>query len=469
MSAVSAVVLLVLAGVNSGWESMEGRVISGHPESRLQAVAKPVVPEPDAAAAEPQQQTEPHQETGPKQQTVFQNPQEFDLRGLQQGFGQGATTQPAPRSQGPLREFANNLGEATRQSLNDLGDGARGIYDGAAEGLNSTVDALGDVGRNTVNAGNPDYFAGRRAASEARSVPPPDWTGNQNPAPPITQQPRQLEPTQFEADLFDNSLPSSQTAQANNSGTSQTGGQIATSFADEDEQNRYPGQGFAGQGAPAQNAPNQNAAGQGYPGNAFGGDPGYRRSQLSPVNQNQYPSNQQSGAGYPAYNSNQNFGPTVAQQPNATQQPWPNPSQRGPAPLLAPPLNAPAQTAANSYPQNTSSASNWPAPSQQQSSPPYQQPQQQPITQTAGVGGAGQTWTNLQEIGTAPAGNQTPATPASQQEARANAPSSPDAWLFAFLIASWAITIYVGMTYLDIRNKYRAVLRRNPGTYNIAA
>ena len=457
------------------------RVANGRVESRLQRVEKPVVsdwPAPSVAVSP----------TQPQSRTAFQNPQQFNVPGFQEGFAQGANQQ-----QGPLRAFAGNLGEATRQSVNDLGQGVRGVSDGAAQGVESTVDALGNVGRNTANAGNPAYFDGRRQAAQSRdgqstlgqsgTVPPPAWSGGQ----PNSAFAPQAAGRQPEPDLFDNDLPRSPAQQQFDRDVRPANGQIATSFADEQDQFAAQQQEWARRDRQSQLAPVGQTQGQSQP-----PAPYPNQSQQGFSSQQQPQPQGQGYGGQQGYSQAPPAGGYQAQ--GAARPPFTATSQQTPPPLLtAPQLNttqtqqgpgfgAPTQQPGAGYqpplgygqPPATT-ASNWPDPRLQQQQgavrpTQFQQPpapQQAAPMQTAGIGGA-QAWAGLNDLGTPPAGvnsTQQPSSTTLQQSANA----ANNSWLYAvWMLASWAITVYVGMTYLDTRNKYRSVLRRGPVSYGPA-
>ncbi|TWT42711.1 hypothetical protein [Botrimarina hoheduenensis] len=429
--------------------------IAGHPESHLQTVAKPVIDEASGDSV-------PWPE--PKRQTVYQNPSQFNVQGLQQGFGQ-ATPQ-----QGPLREFGNNLSEATRQSLSDLGQGTQGFFEGIANGVQSSAESLGNVGRNTINAGNPDYFRQRQAAEMAQRAtpPPPSWDGTSANAPRSSLPP----------DPFDNNLP----PQQNQSGYSYqypnpsasggtTSGNIAQSFAGEptltngtfDRPSRLEAVSdptYYGNNA---QTPAANGYGPGYgPTNT---PPGYNNQPQNPYPGQSYPSQQTaqqqnpalqySGQQYPptnnpAYYNDQNANPLARQNSGGSL----FDNSRAGGPLLTPP---------SVIPTSASQATNWPAPQGNQNGGQNPDPAN------------GNSWANMPPIGTAAATSATDGgSPANNQQTNANVPLETTdplnrGLVYVLLIGSLALNFYVWTTYLDTRNKYRAALRRGPSSYANAA
>ena len=367
-----------------------------------------------------------------------------------------------------LTDAAQDLGRATRQTGRDLRDGTVGLFGGLRDGVTAAVEGTANAVNNTLNIGNEDYYNQRRPAA---AVPP---NGNpqsyvpfsyENPSPtelsaPPSRGPSQAPPqfggaaptpVQFTAPATPNTRPPTgqggpelaQPNPATNAGdiATQFGGNTnASNFPRNDDNPRLaPVDRFRGQtrltdsdrgftrdpsiSQPADNGMNRT------PPNDFrqppGGfnDSGFNNRDMPRSGTNNSPSMPPQQDQWDFSRADQNF----VSNPNNT-----------------PPLSTPQFGAAPSRPQ--------------------QQFAQRPPLQSAG----GQAPPQSTDVNAWAGGAAVPSTTSTSQQmqstdAEQDPPNPLEDWtLGVLLLASVAGNLYVVTGYLDVRNKYRAALRRLP-------
>ncbi|MGL4514009.1 MAG: hypothetical protein ACRCT8_13040 [Lacipirellulaceae bacterium] len=410
------------------------RIAAEADSATRQEVAKPVVPDwlaPRATSGPP----------GPQPRTAFQNPQNFD--GLTRGFEQAFAQQPqAPAGSvdplKPLADGAKDLAQATGQSLQDLGEGARdmvsGVFNGARQTAEGAVDAVGNVATNTANVGNDPYFAQRNAPA------PPQ----QSTITPLQYQDQQRRPET----LYPGLVPTAQsTAGQQQSAANQQGYQPLQSLAQPNTQGVTAGR--------ASGYYRDGATGREFYYNAETNQSQWVQEPLSDPNiaTNFAEAARMTPVQRPT---------TVADTRTAAAGTTGNPFGDWPWPGSTPPATQPTQT---NYPAAPAATNTWP-----NSTSPAAQPQ----PNTVPLAGAGVLNGNGQNYGSNP-GNDTNGW-GGQNGAGNNAidsqrePPLGDRLLWGVLmVGSLAFSLFVGSNYLDIRNKYRAALRRGPSVYQQAA
>ena len=380
-------------------------------------VAKPVIPEwPDAAAA-----------STAEKRTAFQNPDPLNLRGLQQGFEDATRplTDAGREASQWTNEQAQRLGDNTRnfidQSATNLQRGTEQTLRGAGEALDrlnptntqSYASPYGD--RPNYGGTAPTYPNDTRVAPpQPTSVPPNGYATPTQATDPLGRsvQPGATNNGGYNNGYSDNSRLRGPTLAPPPSGIA--GDRLATSFADETPD-------FA----PRDSRDLEPVRRQSY-------DPTLdsRRSQqgdwqaLGP-----FPNDNRGVDPYP---------PSTGRRDNFA-------SSDDAFPSLAPPATTP---------------SNYGAP---------------PVgtTPTTGTNFAS-TQQSANATGWGDNASQNGAAGGVQQAGFANAPATNDRngefWSSALLVILGAATAFTWIAYLDVRNKYRSVLRNMPGnSYSAAA
>lgn len=329
-----------------------------------------------------------------------------------------------------FEKAGQDIGQATSQSVHDLGHGvqnaAQGALDGTRKFLSATGETLGDVADNTINIGNDEYWqqkqreeAATAAAAQNRGVvPPASYTT------PINANNSQI-PTNngYNNSGYNNSgyntPPNNYAAQSQTIPSvprADTG--IATNFGNSNNNNRF-----------------------------------MHESQMQTI---QGQNNGQTPPLQPANNSfqgNNGNGPYARQGNN--QGGFTNPN----APLLTPPNN-------NQFNNNT----NWP--NQPVTTISNRQPAQDNSQQFNNRNQAATSTTTVAATnsntpgGTDGWGDGTVTRPITQANVVTPNNKNPlaDATLLVVLVVSLAGNMYGWTTCLELRNKYRASLRRQPGS-----
>ena len=357
-----------------------------------------------------------------KRQTVYQNPQNLNTNALNQGFQEGSR---------PLQDAARDIGQWGSTTAKDLGQGTHSALQGAFNGVSDTLtasgQAIGNAVENTINIGDERYYQQRQQGA-ANTVQPPQPIASQF-STPLTQP----------------------AGQAQAPGIAQTSGQTGPAFA-------APG--------PA----TDQFAQQGNGGTVTNSSPPPIATQFSAPDLST-----QHSAAFSSTNPTEAFAqgrPSRLEPIRPISQPQQfaaQPQQPQPAPNYQQPQNQQLYTSFSAPPT---------AQTAQQPQQQYYQPPSQPI--------AGQAGQPTQPMTVAQQGQQqNQVTPAlqnwdpnavkfaqnnEQQETPVQAGiDSKLVTLGLGLVCSLALNLFVGTSYLDVRNKYRSALRRSPRDFRTVA
>lgn len=431
------------------------RMMAGSTAQR-RTVAKPVVPDwPDAAAASADAAA-PATE-GPEERTAYQNPDPLNLRGLQRG----------------VEDATRPLTDAGREVSQWAGDQTRRLGDNLRRGAENTLRGTGEALENLATGG------ANRTAPAYGNRPNPGYANNPQVAPP--------QPSAGTAP------PYNTTAQANGSGQYNNGGQFGSA-----PQYNGTSPSYGSGTAQATNDPLQRGAvdNRGFAGD-FAQNPNLRGPALPPDPNTGYRQDQSGirGDGL-ATNFSDDDEPFVAQNRRM------EPVRRSYDPTLD--SRRTAQQDWNSG-FNTSSGESNDFANDGFASDPGGFPDMQPAN-----GSANSDWYNNQTTrgqspgadfanttpppayggadtggfasdNTRPAnatawGDNPAATTGGVQQAGYNGQAAPpgdrsgEFWSSALLVILGAATAFTWIAYLDVRNKYRSVLRNMPGSgYSAAA
>ncbi len=327
-----------------------------------------------------------------------------------------------------FEQAGQDIGQATSQSVHDLGhgvqDAAQGALDGTRDFLSATGKTLGDVADNTINIGNEEYWQRKQqedaAARNNGVVPPTSFNAPMNANNASVQPSSGYNNSGYNNSGF-NTQPNNYAAQPQtNPSVPRVDNGIATNFSNSNNNNRFMHESRMQtvQGQNNQQAPPLQPANTSYQGN--------------------------NGNGQYAMQGNN---PSGFANPNA--------------PLLTPPSN-------NQFNSNP----NWP--DQQVSTVSNRQPTQgnnqqfnnriQPATTTTTVAATNSNTPGGTDGWVERSNNSDVSRLADQQTNKGPDPLA-NMGMLVVLAASLAGNIYGWTTCLDLRNKYRASLRRQPGSY----
>ena len=324
-----------------------------------------------------------------------------------------------------FEQAGQDIGQATSQSVHDLGHGvqnaAQGALDGTRDFLSATGKTLGDVADNTINIGNEEYWQRKQQeeAAAARSggvVPPTSFNA------PMNANNASVEPSSgYNNSGYNNSgfntQPNNYAAQSQtNPSVPRVDNGIATNFSNSNNNNRFMHESRMQtvQGQNNQQAPPLQPANTSYQGN--------------------------NGNGQYAMQGNNPGG-------------FANPN----APLLTPPGNNQFNNNPNWLDQQVSTVSNrQPTQGNNQQFNNRSQPATTTMNVNSNTPGGTDGWSD--GTATRPISEAKVVTPNNKNPLA-------DATLLVVLVVSLAGNMYGWTTCLELRNKYRASLRRQPGSY----
>ena len=399
------------------------------------------------------------EEEGPQRRTVYQNPQVINPNAFNRGFQQGSQTPLLDAT----RDAAQDVGRWGSTTAQDLGQGTRkaaeGVVNGLRDSLQATGNALTNAVENTINVGNDNYYRSRQTQLQP---------GSANTTAAQFQ-------TQFQQNTVAPPAPTNQAPIANSFATSEPQasqnfsqpGSLATQFTTQDT--------------------NQPSAQQFGSGNR---SDGFRPSTVQPVERNvQNERTVQNPPQGPRFELPQRFSDTSTANNNSNQNGFFTPTNQNTGVLSRPSQVQPVQQ--QNMPNNAQS--NWDNLAGSNFGGFSAPPQNQNIT-SAGFGqgtspqpqyqspGGNTAW-GTAKAQVPPAQNQAPQQGnsaqlvnydpnrvdfASRQEPQQQntdqqvTTSSTPIMLGVGLIGSLALNLFVGTSYLDVRNKYRSALRRSP-------
>ena len=388
------------------------------------------------------------QNDAPQLRTVFQNPQNLNPGVVNPGFQQS----PTPILDA-TRDAAQDVGRWGAATARDVGQGTRnvaeGVVNGVRDSLQATGQALTNVVDNTVNVGNDRYYQQRQSNTAPAPqfgntvVQPPSPIAKSFSSPTLATQPNNTQPTLQQPAL------QTQPQQPFTPSQGQTSG-FATAPLQQPQQSAQPLQ----NGANPQTAP--------------GFESGLRFTQSRT-------SAQQQATTAPAFGTQNQFATPTRQSQLSPVQPQTAPVQPQTQGQLQQPQftqQAP-QSSWDTLPQ-----SNFPEYRPQQQAP-AQQPLQFADTPASGWGTSPATTPATQQQPTQPATNLATMDqnkigfaveePQTQTTESAAAASNTLIMLGLGLIGSLALNLFVGTSYLDVRNKYRSALRRSPRDFRPVA
>lgn len=376
--------------------------------------------------------------TSPQRHTVFQNPQNIDPNALNQGFQQGQSVQQGSRPViDATRETLQNIDQWGTTTARDLGQGTRdaatGVVNGVRDTLQATGRTLGNVVDNTLNVGNDNYYGQRQgyelpASQTPTTVTPPSLThsgapaqGQQMGSQPVLQQPF----TGSNQGVAQATGPVQQNPQ------SATGPQfdLPLRFSDSGAAATQQDNGFqatlTGQARPSRVEPVQPYTVQ---------QPTQDAWDRASAPQQQQPAQQP-----PQFVDNRPVGTTPTQFTTTAQSNGQGAAQQGGGGTTDWGFGTPATQTTQGQQQS------------QFQTPPYNTAQQNGA-------GAGQlpAYTDPNRVNFALDDTTQPQEPTPQVA------STTPIMLGVGLIGSLAFNLFVGTSYLDVRNKYRSALRRSP-------
>ncbi len=418
------------------WQSTTSEIQN---KQALQSVAKPIVNEP-------------------VQHKVYQSPSVY---------------LDSPRNQpsaNPLfdgfKQAGQNLSQATGQTLRDLGTGtknvAQGLYEGTANTIGAGAKAIDNTVDNTFNMGNQEYFNQRTQQEN------PNGIANQS--TPTIRPDLSPPPMNRQTAAYDD---------MNNQGfatTQSSNGQFNNSAANDNNQ-QYNQQQFTQQDYAQQQYNQQQNEVPAVPrrpldtgiSTSFGNrqsNPNYDDSNMATV-QNQQPNNNYANNGY-ANNGNNN-------QSYSNQNPYQNnasPNYQNSNPNYNPNPNLITPPGVDQYAGGTSQLPAWTTPSFNDVSGPTLQETGRPVTppnnswpsqnpQQADVSVTGWGGSSTPSQVNNPPNNRQVAQNTEGQNGPIN-PSNNSQLLWILAGFSLFGNVYGWTALLEMRNKYRASLRRNP-------